>query len=144
MQVAGRPFHFKTAASMRDYIGMLPEAGGEWQHSTITPRSGKPRKPAELFWRDPLKVVKQLLADPAYQNHLSYVPVKVFNDASSTTRQYNEMWTGNWWWRAQVRQTWHPCSIWLTTSVGADHCWWHGHSHHPLFRQNSAHHPWRR
>lgn len=57
----------------------------------------------ELWWRDPIQCVQELIGNPAFREHLSYIPQKVFTTESGTTRIYDEAWTGDWWWTMQVR-----------------------------------------
>ncbi|KAJ7075485.1 hypothetical protein B0H15DRAFT_925432 [Mycena belliarum] len=54
----------------------------------------------EMWCRDPVDCVKELLGNPAFTKQC-YEPCRVFKDAELTNREYNEMWTGNWWWTIQ-------------------------------------------
>jgi hypothetical protein len=56
----------------------------------------------ELWWRNPVDCVQDLIGNPAFRENLSYVPQKVFTTGSGTTRIYDEAWTGDWWWMTQV------------------------------------------
>jgi hypothetical protein len=37
-----------------------------------------------------------------FKDHISYVPEKAFSDENGDVRVYDEMWTGDWWWKIQV------------------------------------------
>jgi hypothetical protein len=64
---------------------------------------GKPdTESVELWFRDPIECVQDLIGNPAFRDHISYVPQKVFTSESESTRIYDEAWTGDWWWMMQV------------------------------------------
>jgi hypothetical protein len=56
----------------------------------------------ELWRHDIIQVIKQLIGNPAFAEHMAYAPEHVFKDAKGTIRCYDEMWTGDWWWKIQV------------------------------------------
>ncbi|KAI0055144.1 hypothetical protein BV25DRAFT_1774802, partial [Artomyces pyxidatus] len=56
----------------------------------------------EFYYRDPLECIQALFGDPAFAPHLVFVPQRHYEDEDQTIRVYNDMWTGNWWWRTQV------------------------------------------
>ncbi|KAH9979692.1 hypothetical protein BJV74DRAFT_879402 [Russula compacta] len=55
----------------------------------------------ELWFQDPVECIKELIGNPSFREHISYVPQQVFTDGSGTTRIYNEAWMGDWWWMMQ-------------------------------------------
>ncbi|KAG1738002.1 hypothetical protein EDB19DRAFT_1909445 [Suillus lakei] len=57
----------------------------------------------ELWCRDPVECVCELIGNPAFKEYLSYIPEKVYEDAKGNRRVYDEMWTGDWWWDMQER-----------------------------------------
>lgn len=56
----------------------------------------------ELWIRDPVECIRELIGNPAFREYMSYVPEKVFADKHGRNRRYDEMWTGDWWWKTQV------------------------------------------
>lgn len=65
--------------------------------------AGKPETiPAELWMRNPVEVIHQIIGNPALKNDLAYAPVQIFTDESQREQVFNEMNTGHWWWRTQV------------------------------------------
>lgn len=67
---------------------------------------GNPRiEKCELWWRDPLDCIAELIGNPEFEESISYVPEKVFADEKMEDRWYDEMWTGDWWWETQVSRT---------------------------------------
>ncbi|EPQ50020.1 hypothetical protein GLOTRDRAFT_51190, partial [Gloeophyllum trabeum ATCC 11539] len=55
----------------------------------------------ELWTRDPLVVIRELLGNPDFRNGMAYAPEHVYADANRARRIYDEMWTGDWWWKTQ-------------------------------------------
>jgi hypothetical protein len=56
----------------------------------------------ELWMRDPVECVKELVGNPAFKDFMSFVPERVYTNEKGTNRIYDEMWTGDWWWKTQV------------------------------------------
>jgi hypothetical protein len=102
-------------------IDSLP-AEPKWECETIEVKGnviGADGRPAaesvELWFRDPIECVRSLIGNPAFREHLSYAPQKVFTSKSGATRIYDEAWTGEWWWSIQVRardfvESTYPCT----------------------------------
>lgn len=57
----------------------------------------------ELYYRNPVEVIRELVGNPLSREHMIYAPEKVFRDEAKTTRVYDETWSGDWWWDTQVR-----------------------------------------
>jgi hypothetical protein len=56
----------------------------------------------ELWRRDPVECVNELIGNPAFKEYISYVPEHVYMDDTGQDRIYDEMWTSDWWWETQV------------------------------------------
>lgn len=56
----------------------------------------------EVWYRDPVECVRELLGNPVFANVLAYAPERVYQDNQGDVRQIDEMWTGDWWWETQV------------------------------------------
>ena len=56
----------------------------------------------ELWFRDPVDCVSELLANPAFINYISYTPKRVYSDNEVKERIFDEAWMANWWWDMQV------------------------------------------
>ena len=56
----------------------------------------------ELWMRDPVECVKELVGNPAFKESMSFVPEHVYAEENGTNRIYDEMWTADWWWKTQV------------------------------------------
>ena len=56
----------------------------------------------ELWQRDPVECVEELIGNPAFQDMMVYVLEHVYTDLKGESCVYNEMWMGEWWWETQV------------------------------------------
>jgi hypothetical protein len=56
----------------------------------------------ELWRRNPVECIRELLGNPAFREIISYQPERVYEDAEGTNRIYDEMWTAEWWQEIQV------------------------------------------
>ena len=69
----------------------------------IIGEGGKPKtENVELWFRNPIECIQDLIGNPSFQDHIAYAPQRVFTSDAGTTRIYDEAWTGNWWWAMQV------------------------------------------
>ena len=59
----------------------------------------------ELYLRDPVECIKQLLSNPVFKDQMRYTPEKVYMDEGRKERVYDECWTGDWWWETQVSKS---------------------------------------
>ncbi|KAJ7438105.1 hypothetical protein B0H11DRAFT_1884753 [Mycena galericulata] len=61
----------------------------------------------EMWYRDPLECIKELLSNPAFTNQ-GYELCRIFkdqnDDGEGVNREFNEMWTADWWWTIQVSE----------------------------------------
>lgn len=56
----------------------------------------------EMWYCDPLEIVRELLGNPIFKDVMQYMPIQLFMSADGREQVFNEMWTGEWWWRIQV------------------------------------------
>ncbi|PPQ82936.1 hypothetical protein CVT26_004943 [Gymnopilus dilepis] len=99
---------FHNSRSFYQRIDALPE-GPEWTCSPLRivgdrlDENGNPwTEDVDLWHRDPIACIKELIANPAFKDAMAYAPYRVFRDAEAMNREYSEMWTGEWWWRLQA------------------------------------------
>jgi hypothetical protein len=57
----------------------------------------------ELWKRDPVEVIRELIGNVAFADNMVFAPERVFSDQEGRNRQYDEMSTADWWWDMQVR-----------------------------------------
>ncbi|KAJ7788980.1 hypothetical protein B0H14DRAFT_3575250 [Mycena olivaceomarginata] len=57
----------------------------------------------ELWIRDPVECIKELMSNPAFREHMAYAPESVYGSSEGTeeSRIFDEMWTAEWWWEIQ-------------------------------------------
>ncbi|KAF8596890.1 hypothetical protein BDV93DRAFT_454099, partial [Ceratobasidium sp. AG-I] len=98
---------FASNYLLNQKIDSLP-SGPEWtEHSmTITGDKvdtfGAPLKETvTTYMRNPVDAIGQLLNNPMFQERMTFAPERVYTDASRESRVFDEMWTGDAWWRVQ-------------------------------------------
>ena len=66
---------------------------------------GEPMPPErlELWRRNPVECVKELMGNPVFKDLLEYAPQRHFMDQEGVNCMFDEMWTGDWWWDTQVK-----------------------------------------
>lgn len=56
----------------------------------------------ELWKRNPVDCIKELIGNPVFQEHMKYAHEPQFEDVEGTKPIINEMWTAEWWEKIQV------------------------------------------
>ncbi|KAL6300198.1 hypothetical protein BKA93DRAFT_740929 [Sparassis latifolia] len=59
------------------------------------------KEEVELWLCDPVECIKELIGNLLFKDSMAYTPEKVFADKEGAHRIYDEMWTGDWWWKTQ-------------------------------------------
>jgi hypothetical protein len=98
-----------------DALGLSFHTVKELNKKIDTHLSGRPRfqckrltvdgEPLEFYSRDVIESIRCLYSDPRFAQHLVFAPERHYTSNECTTRIYNEMYTGDWWWKVQVRYT---------------------------------------
>jgi Plavaka transposase len=57
----------------------------------------------EFYCRDIIECIRSLYGDPQFARDLVFAPERHYTSTERTSRIYNEMHTGDWWWMVQVR-----------------------------------------
>jgi hypothetical protein len=60
------------------------------------------KEEVELWKRNVVDVIGELLGNPAFRDGMQFAPMKVFSDEEGDCQEYDEMCTGEWWWEVQV------------------------------------------
>jgi hypothetical protein len=99
---------FRNKEALLDMIDQLPR-GVEWKLEKLTLKGdevdedGDPMtEDLELWYRDPVECIAELMGNPMFKDVMRYSPEKVFEDPEGTKKIVNEMWTAEWWWKMQV------------------------------------------
>ena len=92
-------------------IDSLP-TGPEWTCEIVTAHGNKVGQDGtmmtedlELWKRDPVECVKELIGNLAFRDLVSYVPQQAYTDKAGMNCIFDEMWTADWWWDTQVQNT---------------------------------------
>jgi Plavaka transposase len=93
---------FGSGKGMREQMDKLAAPRMSWNDVEIHPRSGIPSSPVHLCYRDPVEAIKSLLDRPALAKHMTYAPERHWRDKEAGKRQYTEIFSGDWAWKAQV------------------------------------------
>jgi len=59
----------------------------------------------QFHFRDILPCIRAIYGDPEFAQDLVFSPERHYVDDERTRRVYSEMYTGDWWWSTQVRNT---------------------------------------
>ncbi|KAF8598292.1 hypothetical protein BDV93DRAFT_419655, partial [Ceratobasidium sp. AG-I] len=81
-------------------VDNLPH-GPAWERRTIRVQGDTGEEILDFWMRNVLDVVRQLIPDSRYARYMCYAPQKLWTSAKCLTRVYNEMSSGDWWWRIQ-------------------------------------------
>ena len=65
-------------------------------------RTSRRTEDVELWHRDPLDCIQEILENPTFKKVERYAPHRVYTKDDYTNREYNDMWTADWWWKLQV------------------------------------------
>ncbi|KAF8546324.1 hypothetical protein OG21DRAFT_1479689 [Imleria badia] len=93
---------YQSKYTFMKLIDQLP-TGPEWKCKLVQVRATNDDsiEELELWLRDLVACVRELIGNPAFHGEIAYTPEKVYTDCHGTTRRYDEMWTGDWWWETQ-------------------------------------------
>ncbi|KAJ3547086.1 hypothetical protein NMY22_g1793 [Coprinellus aureogranulatus] len=99
---------FKSNKDLLKRVDSLPTQGEGWKCDIIKivgdkmAEGGKAMvEEVELWSRDPIECIRELLGNPAFKDSMRYAPEQVFEDEMGEVRVFDEMWTGEWWWDTQ-------------------------------------------
>ncbi|CAE6368386.1 unnamed protein product [Rhizoctonia solani] len=91
---------WKNNRALLKDIDRLPR-GVEWVSDEIVIGEDSNERVYTVFKRDIVKVVGELIGAPRFKNHMRYAPERHWTSRNRRQRVYDEMWSGEWWWRTQ-------------------------------------------
>ncbi|KDQ15498.1 hypothetical protein BOTBODRAFT_108756 [Botryobasidium botryosum FD-172 SS1] len=102
---------FKGKRAFYKHVDKLPVDGPGWNSEEITITGDKPdpstggklTETVEVWWRDPVDCIEELIGNPMFKNFMGYAPLKEYKDKLKNDQLFNEMWTTNWWWDLQKK-----------------------------------------
>ncbi|KAG8938404.1 hypothetical protein FRC04_008939 [Tulasnella sp. 424] len=89
-------------------IDALPKGPCFWCETTIitgdvlNAQGERMREEVELWLRDPVECVRELMGKASLQDSMVYRPARVYTGEDRQTRVFEEMWSAEWWWEIQV------------------------------------------
>ncbi|KDQ49172.1 hypothetical protein JAAARDRAFT_201091 [Jaapia argillacea MUCL 33604] len=86
---------YKNVLGIHRLVNSIPKQAPWLQRSIIL--QDNPEEQHLIQYRDILKLIQSLFANPAHAKDMRYAPIRVYSDAENTQRIYHEMWTGRWW-----------------------------------------------
>jgi hypothetical protein len=92
---------FRTVNELNEMIDTNLSGRPCFQCKTLTING----EPLEFYSRDAIECIRCLYGDPRFAQHLAFAPERHYTSYERTTRIYNEIYTGDWWWKVQVRPT---------------------------------------
>ncbi|KAJ7133844.1 hypothetical protein C8R46DRAFT_1326370 [Mycena filopes] len=96
-KVDSLPGGVKWHCKLMDTKGDLPDLDKDPTGATMR------HEQKELWFRDPVECVQELMGNPTFRHAMRYAPEKLYADASETIEVVDEMWTASWWWEIQKR-----------------------------------------
>ena len=110
MRERAKPSYHNSRAFLKKVDALPTQGATGWTCDIVTSKGNLlddngqplPSEQLELWRRDPVECVRELLGNPALKDYLKYSPVRVYEDSEGKSRVYDEMWTGSWWWDTQV------------------------------------------
>lgn len=60
------------------------------------------REDVELWMRNPVECIKDLIGNPLFKDHMVYAPARAYTDPAGLHRVIDDMWTADWWGNKQV------------------------------------------
>ena len=101
---------FHNMQSLLQLIDALPRAA-TWSCEVMEVQGdelgddGEPHvERLELWKRDPIDCIQELIGNPAFKSNMKYAPYRVYETQDGENRCWDEMATGEWWWDMQVRE----------------------------------------
>ncbi|KAI0823820.1 hypothetical protein BC628DRAFT_1420570 [Trametes gibbosa] len=101
---------FESSYMFHKKVDALPGGTASWKVEVLEAvgdklgDDGKARtERLELWLRDPVDCVRDLLGNSMLRDSLTYAPERHYADAEGKNRVYENMWTGDWWWDVQAK-----------------------------------------
>jgi len=95
---------YNNSRSLNQIINELL-ALAEWNLHNLTLDDSETTESIELWCRDLTDALKFLWGSLALFQFMTFAPEKQYTNSKMEKRLYNEMNTGNWWWKKQASVT---------------------------------------
>ncbi|KAG9105665.1 hypothetical protein FRC07_009132 [Ceratobasidium sp. 392] len=84
---------------LRD-VDKLPK-GPTWTTAEVTVGKDEYARTHTIYLHDILEVIRQLIGARRFKRWMRYAPERHWTSRDQKCRVYDEMWSGDWWWRMQ-------------------------------------------
>ncbi|KAG7085416.1 hypothetical protein E1B28_002977 [Marasmius oreades] len=98
---------YSTKDKLLDKVDALP-GGVKWtckpiivEGDRVNEDGEKLTEELELWMRDPVECVRELIGNPVFHDVIRYAPEKQYVDPQKLNERIGEMWTAEWWWELQ-------------------------------------------
>ncbi|KAG8728744.1 hypothetical protein FRC10_004600 [Ceratobasidium sp. 414] len=91
---------WKNNAALLSDVDRLP-TGPDWRTEEVEVGEGSYRRIHTVYFRDILEVVRELIGATRFKDCMRYAPERHWTSQRGGCQVYDEMWSGNWWWRMQ-------------------------------------------
>ncbi|KAG9123430.1 hypothetical protein FRC07_014952, partial [Ceratobasidium sp. 392] len=91
---------WKNNDELLSEIDKLPQ-GPKWTTAEVSAGEGDYERTYTVYLRDILEVIRQLIGARRFKRWMQYAPQRHWTSRDRTRRVYDEMWSGDWWWRMQ-------------------------------------------
>ncbi|KAJ7875707.1 hypothetical protein B0H14DRAFT_3547012 [Mycena olivaceomarginata] len=101
---------FSNNRAFLKFVDALP-SGPQWYCNAFElvgdecdPDQQPKKETVEMWYRNPIECVKELLGNPSFAGKQGYKPIRVykrFKDGQYSNQEFTEMWTADWWWDIQ-------------------------------------------
>jgi len=99
---------FHNNRSFLQKVDDLPH-GAAWHCKKVTVQGNREdengqimHEDVELWMRDPVECIKDLIGNPLFKDHMVYAPSRAYTDRAGLHRVIDDMWTADWWHETQV------------------------------------------
>jgi hypothetical protein len=110
----GTDLTFKNSYKLCRLVDSLPFEGPDWSCIMVNLPMSEDVQAAELWLRNPIACIRELLGNPQFVRNMAYAPEKLYLDQAKTDRILEEMYTGDWWWGMQVSRFIRPQTCAMT------------------------------
>ncbi|KAG1781874.1 hypothetical protein EV702DRAFT_1184927 [Suillus placidus] len=94
---------FHNNQSFLQKVDELPH-GAAWSCKKVKVQGNKTdekgqmlHEDVELWARDPVECVKELIGNPLFHDHMVYAPARAYKDPAGLHQVIDDMWTVDWW-----------------------------------------------
>ncbi|QRV97235.1 hypothetical protein RhiJN_25254 [Ceratobasidium sp. AG-Ba] len=95
-----RCWYWKNMSELNQDVDLLPH-GPEWRCRTLRIPGDSSDVIVHLWMRDIVELVRHLIGNRRFMDQMRFAPELHWASDDRSQRVYDEMWSGDWWWRMQ-------------------------------------------